>query len=112
MDISDWLALTQDWETKLQDDEWFFVRLRESYVASRSVHEAWGDLAPVGRRLLTETTPWLKGELGNLMLNLAARSDTTELPADLEGEFPAIIRDLRKAGFERQADDLCRWFRR
>lgn len=112
MKIIEWLNAVQDWETKLDNDEWVFVKLREVFVQSLSPEEAWTELEPIGRRILIESDQYLKGELGALMLSVAIHSKTTELPINLEVEFPKIISTLRDAGSHQVSDGISRWFRR
>ena len=111
MVIEDWYQEISDWPVKLQADEWFFAKLRECFVSGLSSAEAWSSLTSVGLKILEELDPFIRGELGTLLLTLSRRGETTQLPVPLESKFELIIRSLLDSD-PRTGYELRQWFRR
>ena len=105
---------TQDWEAKLAADEWFFCSLREEIVSSLRPDEAFSLLPQAVALVLREKEELVCLECAQLLLSLAQKSDTTEMPEDLSSQWNDIISHVHSFGQNgcQQTEDLCRWYRK
>ncbi len=91
----------------------------DSLIEALEPHVAF-QLIPAATALLLEQTEALRiANAGWLLLDLARRSDTTEMPSSLDSHWPAVMGLLDVAGDEEARHDaagareaLARWYRR
>ena len=101
------------WPEKLADDEWFFARLREELVGSLSPCAAFDAIGGMVSWALLQDDPDLLAEAGEFLLTLVRRSDTTEKPPALAGDWQRLADRLTEIGpwGHAQVIQLRRWYR-
>jgi hypothetical protein len=98
------------WHERFEADEWHFVRLRQALASSLEPHEAFALIDDVVPHLLREKEDFPLQELGHLILELARRSSTAELPRVLERDWDQVVQRLRVD--PGAMEELTRWYRR
>ena len=76
---------------EFEGDEWHFVRLRQELANSREPWEAFALIDDVVPYLLEENERFPLQEWGYLILELARRSDTSEIPSVLKREWNRVV---------------------
>jgi len=104
------IALASDWQTAFARDEWFFVRLMDEVVSRLSPADAFAAIDEVVSLLIHESEGTLHYYCGALMLELARRSDTTEMPLGLRNHWEAVGQLVRD--YPDVAEQLKLWYRR
>ena len=69
-----------DWEAHIQADEWYFVSLRKRLVDSLSPRDAFDQVDGAVALVLRQREAFLCAESAQLVVDLARRSATTEVP--------------------------------
>ncbi len=98
------------WEEHLQADEWHFVHLREQIVKELSPQAAFALINEVVPLLLEQKDDFGKSESGALLLALAGRADTSELPPTLAARWDEVVAWL--APDREVLTELGRWYRK
>jgi hypothetical protein len=97
----------------LNADEWFFASLRENLINRLTPAEAFENIEGVVSLLLRQEVEFLCYETSQLLLSLARRSNTTEIPPCLRRNWYQIMRHLLSFGKSLQgaARELGAWYR-
>ena len=99
-----------DWQAKLDADEWYFAHLRDELVGQLLPQEAFAQIDDVVPLLIDEAEEFPRLELGTLLLALAQRADTTEMPPSLDRHWGQVVAALGEDAQLRE--ELCRCYRR
>lgn len=112
--ISTFQERSKDWEEQLGRNEWFFAELREEIVSPLSPPEAFALLSQAALLMLSQDEEYLCIETTELLLSLARKADTTEMPNELSDKWEALISQISRFGDygRRQAQTLCEWYRK
>jgi hypothetical protein len=107
-------AALVDWHRKLTDDEWYFARVRDRLTESLSSEEAFNAIDEALNVMLAQDDEYLWTEAMYLILSLADRSDTTEMPSALSERWTELMASAARFGTYQQAraEELRRWYRR
>jgi hypothetical protein len=108
--VSAFLAQTVDWPSSLAADEWFFERLRRRLVDPLKPSEAFEFITHFVQLIAELKDPELRYEAAVVLLSLARRSDTCEMPILLKAEW----REVAAALSSRQPSllqELKAWYR-
>ncbi|WP_208592402.1 ABC transporter [Gracilibacillus suaedae] len=73
------LEIFEDWEKKLEIDEWYFQNSYESLVDGLSSEEAYKNIPAVIRVLLNTKNNFLIGETLEILIGIYNIADTTEI---------------------------------
>jgi hypothetical protein len=111
--VQQYLANLENWEQRLTNDEWFFVRIGDDLVDSLTPPEAFSAIDQIIDHLLTTDDSNLQIELILLIQSLARKADTTEMPPKLQQSLGLISKDISNTSryHKMQFDDLLHWFR-
>ena len=103
-----------DWKRKLNDDEGYFVCLRDRLTGSLSSEEAFNAIGEAVDVTLEQDNEFLWTEAMELILALARRSDTTEIPPQLDDRWDELMTSASRFGAyqARKTEDLRLWYRR
>jgi hypothetical protein len=103
-----------DWRASLAADEWFFADLRKRLIGRLSPSEAFESMGGVVAAVLRQSDGLLCAEAAQLLLDLARRSDTTEVHPALDREWGQLMRHLQAGGSDTAASgrELSAWYRR
>jgi len=103
-----------DWQRKLADDEWYFVRLHGRLTESLSSEEAFNAIDEAVNVTLAQDDESLWTEAMYLILSLARRSDTTEMPRHLSDRWAELMTSAARFGTYQatKAEELRSWYRR
>lgn len=104
-----------DWKRKLNDDEWYFARLHDRLTGSLTSEEAFNAIGEAVNVTLAQDNRFLWSMAVELILDLARRSDTTEMPPQLNDRWDELMTSASRFGGAyqaRKAEDLRRWYRR
>lgn len=107
---SDFLGHTRDWVAQLERDEWFFAKLREELVGLLSPVSAFEAIADVGHLFIELPDSYLRYETAELLLDLARKSETTEMPVALVRDWSGIAKQLSTVS-PSTLRNLCSWYR-
>jgi hypothetical protein len=107
---SDFLDLTRDWIAQLERDEWFFAKIREDLVSLLPPVSAFEAITDVGHLFIELPDSYLRYETAELLLALAWKSETTEMPAALAQAWSGIAKQL-SAISPSTLRSLCSWYR-
>jgi hypothetical protein len=102
-------ALRSDWQEEENRDEWFFAGLEEKIVSGLDVSEAFRAIDEVAPVILAQRDPYLVERAGLLMMALARKSNTTEMPSSLSQSWEQI--EERLEPHPSVLEDLSRWYR-
>jgi hypothetical protein len=105
-------AFAQDlaeWHRHVHADEWHFARAREKLVNSLQAPEAFAAIDDVVVLLLGQREEFSIAECGALLLALADRSQTTQMPRGLKNAWRDVDELLVVDAQVR--DELRRWYR-
>jgi hypothetical protein len=107
-------AALVDWRRKLDDDEWYFAHVRNRLTDSLSPEEAFNAIDEAVNVTLAQDDESLWTEAMYLILSLANRSDTTEMPPELSERWAELMASAARFGtYQRaRAEELRRWYRR
>ena len=100
----------EHWQEALEADEWHFVRLRETLLRELDPSEAFASIDEAVSLLLQRRDAFEQDECGALLLGLARRADTTEMPPLLVSQWPSVIAAL--AHDPSLITQLSDWYRR
>jgi hypothetical protein len=102
-----------DWQRRLDEDEWYFARLRERISSHLNPAEAFDGLAEAAQLVLSQEDPFLATEAMQLLLDLVRRADTTERPKTLVELWDRLSSHVRNLGDyqARQFEQLSLAFR-
>ncbi len=98
------------WETKLQEDEWFFATLRRELTADLQPNEAFNAIPDAVELTLEQADRFLCYECFELLLSLAHVSDTTEVHQVLNDKWEQLCSHMSQFGLS--TNELGRWYRR
>jgi hypothetical protein len=103
-----------DWRRKLQADEWYFVRVRDRLAETLSSEEAFNAIDEAVNVTLAQDHEFLWTEAMQLMLSLADKSSTTEMPPELSNRWTELMASAARFGTYQaaRAEELRRWYRR
>jgi len=103
-----------DWQRKLADDEWYFARLSGRLTGSLSSEEAFNAIDEAVNVTLAQDDEFLWTEAMQLILSLADKSGTTEMPPQLSERWAELMASAARFGTYQQerAKELQRWYRR
>src|SRR5579862_4901045 len=87
-----------DWRRKLQADEWYFVRVRSRLTESLSSEEAFNAIDEAVLVTLAQDDAFLWTEAMQLMLSLADKSSTTEMPPQLSNHWTELMASAARFG--------------
>lgn len=73
-----------NWKNEIQKDEWFFSNFRDSLIASVTEEEAFFDISQLCEIIKLNDDTYFISELLEILLALARKSNTTELPNGLK----------------------------
>ena len=85
--IGTFSKLKSEWRSKISEDEWFFSSFRENFTSKLDSRECMDAFNFVIRCVLPEKDVLYANELCDLLLCLARKSGTTEIPAGLKENF-------------------------
>jgi hypothetical protein len=106
---------TKDWEQQVTKDEWFFCKLREEITSSLEPHEAF-EVIPQAVKLIRSQKEYtyLCYECIQLLISLANRTGTTEIPSELSKDWNGIMTLIESFGDDakKQANELRRYYRK
>ena len=103
-----------DWHRKLADDEWYFARVRNRLTDSLSSEEAFNAIDEAVNVTLAQNDQCLFTEAMELILSLADRSATTEMPPQLTDRWTELMTSAARFGTyqAQRAEELRHWYRR
>lgn len=104
----------ENWESRLQDDEWYFVKLREAVTSDLKFNEAFGLISDTVELVLKQENEFLCFESFKLLLDLSRISDTTEMPSNLRVRWDDLCNHVMQFGdyHTKQVNELKRWYRK
>ncbi len=111
--IDEFQSHVPNWETKIQQDEWYFVTLRERLTADLQPHEAFDAISEAVDLTLQQTDEFLCLECFELLLALVSAADTTEVPPKLRDKWDPLCEHVSRFGsyHDRRVGELKRWYR-
>jgi len=107
------LRAITEWNKDPIDDEWLFEKFREQFISRMTSAEAFGAIGPTVTVLCHQTDESTAIEVLQTLIDLARRSDTTEVPSDLAAQKQAIARQFSVFGdyAQRTLEELFRHYR-
>lgn len=105
---------TINWADKLQNDEWFFCKLRQDITKSISPDQAFLLIPDAVRLVLKQDDEHLCIEALELLFKLIRLSDTTEAPPALLENWDHLMNHVSSFGdYQRKKiSELRRWYRK
>jgi hypothetical protein len=106
--------VSENWKSKLQADEWYFISFREQITTGLQPNEAF-DLIPDGVEVvLGQNDEFLCWESFMLLMDLIRVSETTEMHPDLEANWIILCSHASQFGehHSEQVSELKRWYRK
>lgn len=103
-----------NWRARVQEDEWYFVRLREKLTADLQPHEAFDAISQVVELTLQQTDEALCLECFELLFALSRVANTTQVNPTLSDKWEPLCEHVSQFGdYHRQrVGELRRWYRR
>ena len=80
----------KDWETELQNNEWFFSDIRDSIISNTTEEEAFRSIPQLLEILMHCNDTYLTDELLVILMTLVRKSATTECPEGLKDAMKKI----------------------
>ena len=110
----EFIAALVDWQRKLNADEGYFVGVRHRLTESLSSEEAFSAINEAVNVTLAQDDAFLWTEAMQLILSLADRSSTTEMPPQLSKRWDELMASAARFGTyqAKRAEELRRWYRR
>lgn len=108
-----YIEYIKDWENKINEDEWYLYRFRDEIVKNSNPEEAFLVIPDVCELLLEQKDEFLFSEMFELLLSLARKSNTTEIPSVLEDNWntlESIIMNYKEYQ-QNLFDELKKWYR-
>lgn len=104
----------RDWKQLSAVDEWFFSNARDDLVTELSPAEAFDAINELVQHVLNEPNDDVRLELVAVLVSLARRSDTTQIPQKLNSSWDEVRRRVEATGEygHRQIESLRAWYRR
>ena len=101
------------WKSDPIEDEWFFERFRLDFIGPMTASEAFSAIDETIKFLLAEDDESTACEILQTIINLARKSETTEVPSALSRDRKAIEdRFLRRGGYlHSKVQELFRYYR-
>lgn len=90
--------VVEEWQKETISDEWLFAQFRESYVSTMEPYQAFEALDITIKCLLNVEDEDALVELVQTMIDLARRSNTTEIPRLLATRKDEIEKKIKKCG--------------
>ncbi len=105
---------TIDWQTKLQEDEWYFAKLREKLTSGLQPNEAFDTISEAVDLTLRQSNEFLCLECFELLLELSRIADTTEVQPALNEKWTQLCDHVSQFSdyHKRRVTELKRWYRR
>ena len=106
-------AITQWGKTEVKD-EWFFSNFRDSLLSSVDSEGAFLGIDEIVSILLAENDSDILIEIIEILITLARKSETTEMPPILDENWGTIIRKVTSLGDYAisRIDELAKYDRR
>lgn len=103
--------ILQDWEAKLQEDEWYFAQNLGGIIQSLEPWQAFDLIPEAVDIVLAQTDPYLVDECFGLLFGLYGRADTTEIPPYLAQNWDRLVQHVSGTGSygQRQVEELRRF---
>lgn len=102
-------AIASDWQSALARDEWFFSRVEDDITTRLSPSEAFAAIDEVAALMQQQTERLLQWRCGYLLIALARRSATTEMPSGLRSTWGAVVGLLQE--YPDIVVELRSWYR-
>jgi hypothetical protein len=104
----------KNWEAKLQEDEWYFSKLREEITSHLQPNEAFVLISEAVDLVLGQSNEFLCLESFQVLLDLVRIADTTELNPNLDAKWDSLCNHVSQFGtyHKNQVLELERWYRR
>lgn len=90
------LNIFNDWDSKLEKDEWYFRNSHEDLINGVTSQEAFNNIPDVISVLLTTKNSFLIGETIDFLHELYNIADTTEIHPNLKGNLSSINKHIEK----------------
>ncbi len=103
-----------NWQSKLQEDEWFFAELIEDLTSNLQSYEAFDLIPEAVDLILQQSDGFLCRECLELLLELSRIADTTEIHPSLDSKWEQVCNHVSQFGdyHKRRVGELKRWYRR
>ena len=102
----------ENWEAKLQEGEWYFVRLRERITSDMEPHEAFDAISDAVEIVSKQTNEFLCSESFKLLLDLSHIANTRELNPVLKERWDRLCSHVVQFGeqHKQQVSELKWWY--
>lgn len=102
----------KDWQTKLNEDEWFFARLHEHLTKGLNPEDAFNHIPDVVDLVMEKSDQYLCLESFELLITLARISNTAEVHPKLENNWDKLIKHVSSFGVYHRTRtiELSRWY--
>jgi hypothetical protein len=87
-------AIRSDFQSHLQEDEWYFSRIEERICNELTPEEAFRAIDEVVAILISSSEDTVEWRCATFMLSLALKSNTTELPPILNRHWNDVLECL------------------
>jgi hypothetical protein len=90
--------VVEEWQKETISDEWLFAQFRESYISTMEPNQAFDALNATIEHLLDVHDEGTFIELAQTVVDLAKRSETTEIPSLLTKNKTELERKIQSYG--------------
>src|SRR5574344_2170053 len=100
------------WKQSDKSDEWYFSNLRDDILSKCDCESAFSGINELMPLLLNEPDDFLYSEIIEIIISLARKSQTTEIPSELSRNFRTIKERLKSQGDNAMSklDDLASYY--
>jgi hypothetical protein len=107
-------ASLENWRVKLQEDEWYFAKIKEKITNKLQPQEAYQAISEVVDLTIDQSDGLVCSECFDLLLRLIRIADTTEMPPILISKWKHLVDHASQFGdyHKRQVKEMERWYSR